>query len=197
MPPAIPSSSPAISTSPTAPEGNSHFNDNKRLHIFVVDVATGQSRQLTNGDSLRAFDRLVARRQGDRLRLQSRAERRPVLQLRSVHSRCLRPAKSDALTATESAEYRPHWSPDGKTIVYEATKRGLTDLETTMEDTHVWLIDADGKNRREAGRRHRRPPGRAAAGRATAAAIYLHRAGARRGASLSRAHRPAESRSRL
>jgi len=53
------------------------------------------------------------------------------------------------LTATESAEYRPHWSPDGKTIVYEATKRGLTDLETTMEDTHVWLIDADGNNRRE------------------------------------------------
>src|SRR5262249_8914141 len=56
------------------------------------------------------------------------------------------------LTATENAEYRPHWSPDGKTIVYEATKRGLTDLETTMEDTHVWLIDADGKNRRELGK---------------------------------------------
>src|SRR5207249_8838370 len=55
------------------------------------------------------------------------------------------------LTATENAEYRPHWSPDGKTIAYEATKRGLTDLETTMEDTHVWLIDADGKNRRELG----------------------------------------------
>ena len=34
---------------PTAAEGNSHFNDNKRLHIFVVDVATGKSRQLTNG----------------------------------------------------------------------------------------------------------------------------------------------------
>src|SRR5438552_18089710 len=25
------------------------------------------------------------------------------------------------------------------------------DLETTMEDTHVWLIDADGRNRRELG----------------------------------------------
>ena len=34
---------------PTLTEGNSHFNDNKRLHIFVVDVATGKSRQLTNG----------------------------------------------------------------------------------------------------------------------------------------------------
>src|SRR6185436_15306337 len=26
-----------------------------------------------------------------------------------------------------------------------------TDLETTMEDTHVWLIDSDGRNRRELG----------------------------------------------
>ena len=34
-------------------------------------------------------------------------------------------------------------------LVYEATKRGLTDLETTMEDTHVWVMDADGKSRRE------------------------------------------------
>ena len=55
------------------------------------------------------------------------------------------------LTATENAEYRPLWSPDGKSIVYQATKRGLTDLETTMEDTHVWVMDADGRNRRELG----------------------------------------------
>jgi Tol biopolymer transport system component len=30
-------------------EGNSHFNDNKRLHVFVTDVATKSTRQLTNG----------------------------------------------------------------------------------------------------------------------------------------------------
>src|SRR6185369_10734085 len=35
---------------------------------------------------------------------------------------------------------------------YQATKRGLTDLETTMEDTHVWAINADGTGRREIGR---------------------------------------------
>ena len=34
---------------PTAGEGNSHFNDNKRLHIFVADVASGTSKQLTTG----------------------------------------------------------------------------------------------------------------------------------------------------
>ena len=52
------------------------------------------------------------------------------------------------LTATENIEYRPHGRPMAK-LVYQGCKRGLTDLETTMEDTHVWTINADGTNRRE------------------------------------------------
>ena len=35
---------------PDADEGESHFNDNRRLHIFVADVATRQVRQLTTGN---------------------------------------------------------------------------------------------------------------------------------------------------
>src|SRR5258706_4485497 len=56
------------------------------------------------------------------------------------------------ITATENAEYRPRWSPDGRALVYQGTRRGLTDLETTMEDTHVWLVNPDGGNRREIGK---------------------------------------------
>ena len=55
------------------------------------------------------------------------------------------------ITATESAEYQPRWSPDGKSLAFLGTRRGLTDLETTMEDTHVWLMAADGSGRRELG----------------------------------------------
>jgi dipeptidyl aminopeptidase/acylaminoacyl peptidase len=55
------------------------------------------------------------------------------------------------LTASEACAYVPVWSPDGKTIAYLGTKRGLTDRETTMEDTHVWLMSADGSHRREVG----------------------------------------------
>src|SRR5581483_858130 len=55
------------------------------------------------------------------------------------------------ITATESCEYAAHWSPDGKTIAFLGTKRGLTDRETTMEDTHAWIMDADGLHRREIG----------------------------------------------
>jgi dipeptidyl aminopeptidase/acylaminoacyl peptidase len=53
--------------------------------------------------------------------------------------------------ATESSEYHPRWSPDGKSIAYLGTRRGLTDLETTIEDTHVWISGADGGGRRELG----------------------------------------------
>ena len=59
---------------PTAAEGNSHFNDNKRLHIFVVDVATGKSRQLTNGVHYEHSIDWSPGRQGDRLRFESRAQ---------------------------------------------------------------------------------------------------------------------------
>ena len=55
------------------------------------------------------------------------------------------------LTASEGCAYAPRWSPDGKRIAYAGTRRGLTDRETTMEDTHVWVMDADGSHRREIG----------------------------------------------
>lgn len=135
---------------PDADEGNSHFNDNRRLHIFAVDVATGTVRQLTFGDH---YEHSIDwSPNGQKIAFVSNREPNEdqffnydIFAL-NVASGAIR-----RLTATENAEYRPRWSPDGKTLVYQATRRGLTDLETTMEDTHVWLISADGSGRREIG----------------------------------------------
>jgi len=135
---------------PDAGEGLTRFNDNRRLHIFVVDLTNGQVTQLTKGDH---YEHSIDwSPNGDEIALISNREPNEdqffnydILALK-VSDGTLR-----RLTATESAEYRPLWSPDGKFIVYQATKRGLTDLETTMEDTHVWLMNADGSNRREIG----------------------------------------------
>jgi dipeptidyl aminopeptidase/acylaminoacyl peptidase len=55
------------------------------------------------------------------------------------------------LTDTPSAEYAPSWSPDGRSVAYLGTQRPLTSSETTMEDTHVWLRDADGSHPVERG----------------------------------------------
>ena len=135
---------------PDAGEGMTRFNDNQRLHVFVVDIASKQVRQLTRGD----FDEHSIDWSPDGKKLVFASNRDPnqdeffhydlfTLDLadNSVHR----------LTATEYCEYDPLWSPDGKYILYRGTRRGLTDRETTMEDTHIWVMNADGSNRREIG----------------------------------------------
>jgi len=135
---------------PTASEGNTRFNDNRRLHIFLLDTASGRSTQLTDG----VFDEhsIDWAPAGDEILFVSNREpdadqffNNDIFSIR-VSSKEMR-----RLTTTESAEYWPTWSPDGKQIAFEATKRGLTDLETQMEDTHVWTMGADGGHRREVG----------------------------------------------
>jgi len=135
---------------PDYDEGLSHFNDNRRLHIFVVEVATGRIHQLTGGDH---YEHSIDwSPDGREIAFVSNREPNED-QFFNYDLFALRVSDGNIrrITATENAEYQPRWSPDGKTIVYLGTRRGLTDLETTMEDTHVWLIDADGGNRRELG----------------------------------------------
>jgi dipeptidyl aminopeptidase/acylaminoacyl peptidase len=135
---------------PEAPEGLSHFNDNKRLHIFIVEVATGQVRQLTSGDG---YEHSVDwSPNSDEILYVTNAEPNPDEFFNNdVFAISATTGKSRRLTASEGVEYQPRWSPDGAMIAYRATKRGLTDLETNMEDTHVWVMSRDGSNRKEIG----------------------------------------------
>jgi dipeptidyl aminopeptidase/acylaminoacyl peptidase len=133
---------------PDDSEGLSHFNDNRRLHIFLADLASGQVQQLTDGTH---YEHSIDwSPNGEEIAFVSNRELNEdqffnydIFAVK-VSDRTIR-----RLTATENAEYKPRWSPDGKSLVYQATKRGLTDLETTMEDTHVWMMDAGGGNRHE------------------------------------------------
>jgi dipeptidyl aminopeptidase/acylaminoacyl peptidase len=135
---------------PDAGEGMTRFNDNQRLHIFAVDLATKQVRQLSEG----IYDEHSIDWSPDGKEILFASNREPnqdeffnydIFALRVADGSIRR------LTATEYNEYEPLWSPDGKHIVYRGTKRGLTDRETTMEDTHVWMMNADGSDRREIG----------------------------------------------
>jgi Tol biopolymer transport system component len=112
-------------------EGNSHFNDNRRQHIFVVDLASRQVRQLTGGDHYEhSIDWSPS---GEEIAFVTNPEPNAdqffnydLFALKVTDGSIRR------LTATENAEYVPRWSPDGNRIAYLGTKRGLTDLETTM-----------------------------------------------------------------
>jgi dipeptidyl aminopeptidase/acylaminoacyl peptidase len=135
---------------PDAGEGMTRFNDNQRLHIFVVDVASKQVRQLAQG----IYDEHSIDWSPDGKEILFASNREPnqdeffnydVFALKVADNSIRR------ITATESNEYDPIWSPDGKRIAFRGTRRGLTDRETTMEDTHVWVMNADGSDRREIG----------------------------------------------
>jgi len=135
---------------PTASEGQTRFNDNRRLHVFVADVASRQVRQLTSGNFYEhSIDWSPA---GDELAFISNRESDPDRFFNSdIFTVNVSDGTTRRLTETKNAEYMPAWSPDGRMIAYLGTKRPLTSSETTMEDTHVWLMDRDGGNRRELG----------------------------------------------
>jgi dipeptidyl aminopeptidase/acylaminoacyl peptidase len=133
---------------PTASEGMTRFNDNRRLHIFIADVASGAVKQLTSGTYYEHS--LDWSPSGDRIVFVSNHEPDPdrffnydILTVRVADGAIA------ALTQTKNAEYRPVWSPDGKQIAYLGTTRPLTSSETTMENTHVWVMNADGSGRHE------------------------------------------------
>jgi len=133
---------------PDDSEGFTRFNDNRRVHIFVADVASAQIKQLTSGDH---YEHSIdwSPTGEEILFISNREPNEDQFFNYDIFALRVSDGTMKRLTSTESAEYRPRWSPDGKMIAYQATKRGLTDLETTMEDTHVWLMNADGSNRRE------------------------------------------------
>lgn len=135
---------------PDAGEGNARFNDNRRREVFVIEAAGGTPRALTSGP--REYHSIDWSPDGHEILAVSNLDHDPDyfynqdLVAISVADGAIR-----RITTTESAEYQPRFSPDQKHIVFLGTKRGLTDLETTMEDTHVWVMNADGTGRREIG----------------------------------------------
>lgn len=135
---------------PTASEGLHPFQDNRRTHVFVVDLASRKVRQLTRGDH---YEHSIAwSPKGDEILFVSNHERDPDLKFNyDIFALKLSDDSIQQLTFTKAAEYRPQWSPDGSTIVFQGTKRPLTSSETTMEDTHVWTMNPDGSDRREVG----------------------------------------------
>jgi dipeptidyl aminopeptidase/acylaminoacyl peptidase len=126
------------------------FNDNRRLHLFAVDVATKRVRQLTTG----RYDEHSVAWSPDGAELAFLSDREPDPDMFFNYDIYLLNVASGAirqLTQTRSNEYRPVWSPDGRFIAYEGLKRPMTSSETNSEDTHVWTVDVGTGGRREVG----------------------------------------------
>ncbi|MEK6630775.1 MAG: hypothetical protein AABY89_08575, partial [Acidobacteriota bacterium] len=135
---------------PNASEGLTRFNDNRRLQIQMVDLVTREPRPLTDGDFYNHS--LEWSPKGDDILFVSNREADPDRVFNyDVFTLNIASLSVKQLSKTRNAEYSPVWSPDGLSIAMLATKRALTSSETTMEDTHVWVMKADGTARREVG----------------------------------------------
>ena len=136
---------------PTAGEGLTRFNDNRRTHLFVADVGTRQVTPLTTGTF---YEHSIdwAPKGDDILFVSNREANADTTFNYDVFAVSARTRETRRLTSTRSAEYAPAWSPDGTRIAFSGTTRDLTSSETTMEDTHVWVMNADGTGRVEIGK---------------------------------------------
>ena len=135
---------------PGASEGLTRFNDNRRLQIEMIDLVSHDPRPLTNDTYYNHS--LDWSPKGDEVLFVSNREADPDRVFNyDIFAVNIARASVRRITDTKSAEYCPVWSPDGASIALLATTRPLTSSETTMEDTHVWVMKADGTARRDVG----------------------------------------------
>ena len=123
------------------------FSDNRRTHVWVVEVDRPVPLQLTSGAF---YDHAVSYSPlGDEILFLSNHESDPDAFNNSDIFAVDLGGQTRQITQTKGCEYDPAWSPDGRSIAYTATKREITTIDSVAEDAHLWVIPATGGNGKE------------------------------------------------
>jgi dipeptidyl aminopeptidase/acylaminoacyl peptidase len=118
------------------------FSDNRRTHVWVVDVERPTPQQLTSG---LFYDHAVNfSPRGDEILFLSNREPDPDANNNSDIFAVDLDGQTRQITQTKGCEYSPVWSPDGKSIAYTATSREVTTIDSVAEDAHLYVMAAGG-----------------------------------------------------
>ena len=123
------------------------LSDNRRTHVWVVEVERPMPLQLTSGAF---YDHAVAfSPKNDEVLFLSNHEPDPDANNNSDIFAVDLGGQTRQLTQSRGCEYDPVWSPDGKSIAYVATTRETTTIDSVAEDTHLFVIPAAGGGGKE------------------------------------------------
>ncbi len=118
----------------------SRFNDNKRMHLFTVDVASGKVTQRTEGDR---YEHSVDWSPDGKtlVFLQNPEQEQDKVYNYDIFTLDVRSGKIGRVTQTRGVEYAPVFSPDGRKLAFSGLMRPVTSSETNMENPQAWVLD--------------------------------------------------------
>ena len=123
------------------------LSDNRRTHVWVVEVERPNPQQLTSG---LFYDHAVNfSPRGDEVLFLSNHEPDPDANNNSDIFAVDLSGQTRQITQTKGCEYSPVWSPDGKSIAYTATLREVTTIDSVAEDAHLYVVPAAGGQGKE------------------------------------------------
>ena len=115
----------------------SRFNDNKRMHLFTVDVASGKVTQRTEGDR---YEHSVDWSPDGKtlVFLQNPEQEQDKVYNYDIFTLHVRSGKIGRVTQTRGVEYAPVFSPDGRKLAFSGLMRPVTLSEMNMENPQAW-----------------------------------------------------------
>jgi dipeptidyl aminopeptidase/acylaminoacyl peptidase len=118
------------------------FSDDLHTQLFTISIADGIVRQLTRGK----YDvHSITWSSRDEIAFLSNRGTNPDGNFHyDIYAVNPQTAEERKLSSAVGVAFSPVWSPDGNSIVYLATTRKITTIDSMAEDTHVWVLGRDG-----------------------------------------------------